>query len=296
VLASARSERLTEVGQRLRYELAERVDAESGLFVPLVYRGAAVGVLCAFDRIGGGEYTAEHERLLEGFAASAAIAVATAQRVAEQGLRRSIEASERERTRWARELHDETLQELAGLKVLLSSARGRDGDAAIATALEQIDISITGLRHLITELRPAALDEYGLAAAVEALIGRLRATSGLTIEADVTLAHEDATAETRLDSDMESTLYRLVQEGLTNAIRHADAETIHVTVSEGARHLHVEIRDDGRGIDPDAAGTGFGLVGMRERVALVGGTLEIRSAPGQGTSVSTRVPRRRPAA
>ncbi len=112
--------------------------------IPLVYRGTALGVLCAFDRHAGGELTADDERLLAGFAASAAIAVATAQRVAEQGLRRSIEASERERTRWARELHDETLQELAGLKVLLASARPSTPDETFDAAIEQIDLSITG--------------------------------------------------------------------------------------------------------------------------------------------------------
>src|SRR5207244_11255297 len=116
-----------DVGQRLRQPLAGRVEAESGLLMPLIYRGRPVGVLGAFDRAGG-EFSADDERLLESFANSAAIAVATAQRVAAQARGRSIEASARERTRWARELHDETLQDLAGINVLLSSAFGDDSE------------------------------------------------------------------------------------------------------------------------------------------------------------------------
>lgn len=295
VLTSQRSQRLSEISRRRHFALAEHVHAKTGLFMPLVYRGVGLGVLCAYDRADQGEFTADDERLLQGFAASAAIAVAMAQRFAEQGLRRSIEASERERTRWARELHDETLQELGGLSVLLSTARRTSGDtgAALNDAVEQIELSITGLRHLITELRPAALDTYGLGAAIEALVQRVAAVSGLDIATDVTLAWESGVAETRHEEDIESTLYRLIQEALNNIVRHAAAENMHIVVRESDREVLVEIHDDGCGFDPAEHREGFGLVGMRERVALVGGTLQITSAPGEGSVISARVPARR---
>ena len=292
VLASQQPARLTEVGSRLRHSLADLIHADSGMIMPLTYRGRAVGVLGAFDRADG-DFTAEDERLLASFAFSAATAVATAQRVAAQGLRRSIEASERERTRWARELHDETLQELAGLKVLLSSARGGDVAQSISSAIEQIEMSITGLRHLITELRPAALDEYGLAAAIEALVERVRGSSGVDVTAEITLAFEAGLAEARPEAEIENTLYRLVQEGVTNAVRHSNADSVAVTVVENDSEICVSVRDDGSGFDPGTAGDGFGLVGMRERVELVGGSLAITSRPGSGTTISASVPARR---
>ena len=145
----------------------------------------ALGVLAAFDRGRREEFTAEDEHLLESFAASAATAVATAQNVAAQGLRRSIEASERERQRWARELHDETLQSLAGLKVMLSAARRqqdrRGVDRVLATARSTRSATRSQLRRLITDLRPAALDEFGTAAALEGSSSASGRTSGLNI-------------------------------------------------------------------------------------------------------------------
>jgi signal transduction histidine kinase len=296
VFRDRQARRLTDVTAAMHFVMADAIDANTGLFIPLAYRGRSLGVLAAFDREGGEEFRDEDERLLESFAASAAIAVATAQTVAEEGLRRSIDASERERRRWARELHDETLQELAGLRVLLAGARGgANDDGVIGDALEQIDLSITGLRSLITELRPATLDEYGLAAAAEALVDRLRAASGVHITTDIALAWEDGLAEARHEDEIESTLYRLVQEGLNNALRHGEPERVDVSIQEGEHDVVVEIRDDGRGFDPAERREGFGLLGMRERVALVGGTLEIQSSMGAGTLVSARVPgRRRP--
>ena len=293
VLRSQRSERITEVGRRLRHSLGELIDSETGLLMPLVYRGTAVGVLGAFDQIDIGAFSVEDERLLESFAFSAATAVATAQQVAAHGLRRSIEASERERTRWARELHDETLQELAGLKVLLAAAREDDVMEAVSSAIEQIEVSITGLRHLITELRPAALDEYGLGAAIEALVQRIRGSSGLDVTAEIALAYDGGLADARHEAEIESTLYRLVQESLTNAVRHSNADSVAVVIEEGEREVRVTVRDDGVGFEIGSEHDGFGLVGMRERVELVGGTLEISTTRGHGTTIAARVPARR---
>lgn len=294
VMRTQRVERLANVHDQLRFPLAHSIDARTGIFVPLVYRGRALGVLYAFDRGAGEEFTRDDERLLGGFAASAATAVATAQTVASEGLRRSIEASERERRRWARELHDETLQELAGLKVLLAGAR-RSGDLAtvhrtLDAALEQIDTEITGLRRLITELRPAALDAFGTKSALEGLAERVAATSGLEVDLDVDLALDAGRGPRRHDAAIENALYRLVQEALTNATKHADATHVAIALAEEPGRIVLTVEDDGRGFDPDAPSEGFGLVGMRERTTLLGGELEVVSAPGAGTRIRATVP------
>lgn len=295
VLRTRRPDRVQNLPDHLHFAMARQITVSSGLFVPLVFRDRAVGVLNVFDRAGGQQdFTADDERLLEGFAASAATAVATAQTVASEGLRRSIEASERERQRWALELHDETLQELAGLKVLLSGAR-RSGDLAavqrtLDAALEQIDTEITGLRRLITDLRPAALDTFGVKAALEGLAERITTTSGLEIALEVDLAYQSGRAAQRPPTTLESALYRLVQEALTNVVKHADATAVEVSVVERDARIEIVVQDDGRGFDPARAADGFGLVGMRERASLANGQLEVESAPGAGTTVRATIP------
>lgn len=291
VLRGGQAERFEGGTTRLRHPLLQALAPESGLMIPLRYRGSDIGVLCAFDRADAATFSSEDELLVSSFAASAALSIATAQRVSEQGLRSSIQASERERTRWARELHDETLQELAGLKAILSGSR--DDPGGIDKAIDQIEMSITGLRRLITELRPAALDEYGLAAAVEGLVERTRTTSGIDVTAEVALAFEAGLASTRHTPELEATAYRLIQEALTNAAKHAEPEHVWISVQEGETEVAVEIRDDGRGFDPSETSQGFGLTGMRERVALAGGELELSSSPGRGTTIRAALPVRR---
>jgi signal transduction histidine kinase len=294
VVASGRAERVSDVGSSLRFALADLgVKAKSGMFVPLQFRGATLGVIEAFDRFGGPEFRAEDERLLLAAAASAATAVSTAQSVEQDRLRRTMRAAEEERRRWARELHDETLQGLGGLRVLLSSAR-RSQDLStlqqtLTNAVEQIGEEIANLRALITELRPAALDELGLAPALEALFDRVRTLHGLELEAHVELHYEARAASQRLDTDVETAIYRLVQEALSNAARHAQADRVTVELTEGEGDVQIAIRDDGVGFDPDAPSSGFGLTGMRERIALAGGTLGITSSDA-GTTVEASIP------
>jgi signal transduction histidine kinase len=259
----------------------------------LLYRGEAMGVLAAFDRGSNCEaFTEDDEQLLRTFAASAATAVALAQSVQADRLRSSMAAADAERQRWARELHDETLQGLGALQVLLSSALRR-GDSqrrgqAMHDAVEQIKDEIENLRTIITELRPAALDELGLETALEALLERHREHSGLEVEADLSLA-ATVTGKTRQDPELESTAYRLVQEALTNVVKHSRAQTVRVTVRETAGQLLIEVRDDGAGFDPEAVSRGFGLAGMRERARLAGGTLSIDSDE-RGTLVRVSLP------
>jgi signal transduction histidine kinase len=295
VLRSNRPERLTDLDRRAGGLLIGELSAAAGILVPLLHRGRAIGVLAAFDRLEGGpEFSADDERLLQAFAATAATAVATGQNVASHSMEGSIRASEAERRRWARELHDETLQELGSLRVLLSAAR-RSGDPerldeALGQAIELVTGGIANLRGLIADLRPAALDDIGTGAALSGLVERVRATSGLPIELTVDLAFEAGRAASRHVPELEETIYRIVQEALTNTIKHADCERVWIDVREAGGAVAIVVGDDGRGFDPHVAATGFGLVGMRERTTLAHGTLEVRSAPAQGTVLEVRVP------
>jgi signal transduction histidine kinase len=295
VLERRRPERITDVAARLRIAPSEFgiADAQTALLVPMVYRGQALGVLAAFDRGEHGSVFAEDdEQMLRTFAASAATAVALAQSVQADRLRSSLAAADAERRRWARELHDETLQGLGGLRLLLASAlRLEDlprAQSAMREAVEHIEREIGNLRSIITELRPAALDELGLRTAIEALLDRHREQSGFEVESQLS---PPAEGEERLDDDLETTVYRLVQEALTNVSKHARASRVLVAVGEREGQLLIEVRDNGAGFDAHAVSQGFGIAGMRERVSLAGGTLELESGK-EGTLLRARLPAR----
>jgi signal transduction histidine kinase len=293
VLAQGRSRRITDAPRELRIP-AQRLgleEAATALLVPLAYRKVSLGVLAAFDRIEGNEpFTRDDEQLLEAFAAQAATAVATAKTVESDRLRRSLAAAESERRRWARELHDETLQALGGLRVLLSSAaRLDDTDAmrdAMRNAVEELAADIQSLRSMIAELRPPALDELGLAPALTSLAQRTSTTTGLEVHTDVQIPEGRP-----LTSDLETTVYRIVQESLTNVAKHARASRVDLAVRCTGRELQIAVSDDGIGFDPEAERDGgFGLAGMRERVDLIGGELSVERGPRAGTVVSARLP------
>ncbi len=295
VLERRHPERIADVASRLRIDARELgvSDPQTELLVPMLYRGDGVGVLIAFDR--GREqamFTEDDEQMLRTFAASAATAVALAQSVQSDRLRSSLAAADAERRRWARELHDETLQGLGGLRVLLSSARRRNdleqAQTAMDEAVEHIEREIASLRSIITELRPAALDELGLRTAIEALLDRHREQSGFEIDGDLALAGPSNT-QARLSEDLETAVYRLVQEALTNVAKHTRANRVRVVVAESEGELLIEVQDDGAGFDPDVLSDGFGLTGIRERVGLAGGTLSIDSG-GQGTLLRACLP------
>ena len=161
----------------------------------------------------------------------------------------------------------------------------------VRAAVRQLDSDIATLRDLITDLRPAALDDLGLAPAIDALLTRVR-SAGLEVDVSLEPADEDE-RRGRLDPELELVIYRTVQEALTNARKHGGAQRAVVEVREGDDAVEVTIRDDGAGFDPGAKTRGFGLLGMRERVELADGTLEVRSAPGAGTTVRARLPIRR---
>jgi signal transduction histidine kinase len=272
----------------------EGIDARAALLVPLVYRGVAVGILGALDPASGADgFTSEDARILESFASSGATAVATGRNVAEERARRALEASEAERRRWARELHDETLQDMASLKMILSTARRSDDPAKVGRildqAIEQLTLGIASLRQLITDLRPPILDEAGVQPALEHLVERFGLISDLEVRMNIDLAYESGRRSFRLDPAVEDALYRVVQEALNNVIKHAHATSVDVSIAETDERIDVRIADDGVGIGEYRETSGFGLLGMQERIELIGGSIEITSVE-RGTEIRASVP------
>jgi signal transduction histidine kinase len=287
--------RITDAESQLRVSAAALgvPEAHSALLVPLIYRGRALGVLAAFDRDVSMTFSEEDEQLLVAFAASAATAVATAQTVAGDRLRHSLDAAEAERKHWARELHDETLQGLGGLKVLASTARRVDAtqrDSILDQLVDGLESEIESLHAIISDLRPAALDDLGLRPALESLAERYTATKGIQVEMHLELADQEDQPR-RLASELEVTIYRLIQEALTNVAKHSAAERADISVELTDSRITVRVADNGRGFDTTKVSGGFGLTGMRERIVLAGGQLEISSAPA-GTTVDAVLPTR----
>jgi GAF domain-containing protein len=201
-LRQRRPIRLRDVPEQLRRHVHSATDVAAGLLVPMVFRDRALGVISVFDRLDDGpEFNAEDERRLAAFAASTSIAVATAQSAAQETLRRSIQASEEERKRWARELHDDTLQQLGAVRLMLAGALQKDDldalDTAARQAVDELAHASSSLRELINDLRPAALDQLGVGAALAALIRRARSFSDCELGLHVDLAYENETAATR---------------------------------------------------------------------------------------------------
>jgi signal transduction histidine kinase len=296
VLRSREADRFTELGPT--FSAQPNGSGSAALMAPLLFRGHPVGVLVAVDPLGDRPaFTEDDERILVALSLSAATAIATAQSVAEDRARQGVQAAERERGRWARELHDESLQELAGLRIVLASAKRSEGEEAaelITQAEDRVDGTIAAMRRLIADLRPAALDELGLEAALGALVERVTTgdeAGSLTVKVDVDLAGEPGRSPTRFVAEAEEAMYRVVQEALNNAIQHSGAEKVTIQATEVDENVvELKIIDDGDGFDPDADPHGFGLRSMRERAALVGGVIELQSKPGEGTTVTVTVP------
>jgi signal transduction histidine kinase len=153
--------------------------------------------------------------------------------------------------------------------------------ARVAELRRDVAGALDSVQRLAFDLRPAVLDDLGLLAALRRLT-----TSTIIGGVDVELETVDLVAGERLPADIETTAYRVVQEGITNVARHSRASTCSVIIGRAAGRLRMVVEDDGVGFDPDGpAGGGLGLLGMRERAALVGGTLAVKSAPGRGTSI-----------
>ena len=282
------------------------LEARAVLVEPLSMDGHGGGLVIALRR--DGSFRRPDKEALSAFAQSVAVRLAAERSVEIERLRYGMEARERERTRWAREIHDESIQGIGALRLKLAYARDlEDRDAlaaAVDDALEGLGNEIDGLRHLITELRPAALDDLGLAAALEALARRMRAIDGLDVKTEIEFGRdpldtpEGAADQGRLDPELESTIYRVVQEALTNVSRHAEASEAVVKLTGGNGVVRASVTDDGKGMPGadrmgprgDGLEGGFGTGGMRERAELVGGELEWLPAPEKGTVVRLTVP------
>jgi signal transduction histidine kinase len=294
VLERRHSERVDSVLEdpEIDQQAARRLGVHSALFVPLVARGRAIGVMIAHDRSGPSpSFTDDDLRLAETFAQRAAVAVDLSERVGRDALRRVVEVQELERKRLARELHDETGQALTsillGLKPLEQSAAS-DADRTALSALRELVVStLQDVRRLAVELRPSALDDFGLATAVERLAETFGEQTGVQVDLEAQLG------DGRLPSEVETALYRIVQEALTNVVKHAGATRVSILLTHRERSVAAVIEDDGAGFDPTAVGHDvLGLAGMRERVGLVGGRLRIEAAEGAGTTIVAEVPLR----
>jgi signal transduction histidine kinase len=292
VLARRRSERADSVldDPDVDQMLTRRLGARTGLWVPLIARDRAIGVIAVHDRLGADPRFSDSDlRLAETFASRAAVAVDLSQRVARDALRRVVHAQESERRRLARELHDETGQALTsillGLKPLEEALAGGPSSDAVADLRELVVATLQDVRRLAVELRPAALDDFGLVSALERLTETFAEQTGLTVD------FESALGSGRLPSDTETALYRIVQESLTNVVKHARARRVSVSLTRRDGLVNAVIEDDGIGFDPvHAREDSFGLGGMRERVALLDGSFEVESSSDRGTTIAVEVP------
>ncbi len=207
-------------------QAARRMGVRSALYVPLVVRGRAIGVVVAHDKLGATSGFLEDDvRLTESLATRAATAVDLSERVSRDAVRRVVEAQELERTRLARELHDETGQALTSILLGLKSLEDRvdtaDGRVAVAELRDLVVSTLQDVRRLAVELRPAALDDFGLVPAIE----RLRDT--VAEQGDVSVDVQSRLGDDRLPPETETALYRIVQEALTNVVKHAERDSCH---------------------------------------------------------------------
>ena len=292
VLERRRSERIDSVldDPEMHQDTTRRLGARAALFVPLLAREDAIGVIVAHDKLGPDARFGDADlRLAEQFGARAAVAVDLSRRVARDALRRVVSGQELERQRLARELHDETGQALTsillGLKAV-EEARDVNGMRAAAEQLRELVVAtLQDVRRLAVELRPKALDDFGLAAALERLTNTFAESTGIEVELEAGLG------EQRLPSDLETTLYRIVQEALTNVVKHAHARKVSIVLMRRGSRVTALIEDDGEGFDLEQTrDEGVGLLGMRERVQLLDGRIKLESSPGVGTTLAVEVP------
>ena len=269
-------------------ETVLRLGLRTGLYVPLTIRDRQIGIAVAHDKQGGDpRFTDEDFRIAQAFATRAAVAVDLSKRVAADALRHAVAAQELERRRLARELHDQTGQELTsillGLKGVENATDAAERERAIQAVRRQVLETLHDVRRLAVELRPKALDDFGLVPALERLLESFSEQTGLRADLEAHLGD-------RLPSDVETALYRIVQEALTNVVKHARARSVSIVLARGGNGVIAVVEDDGRGFELDPNGEGLGLAGMHERLALLGGKLKIESAPDRGTTIAAEVP------
>ncbi len=292
VLDRGRSERVDAIidDPEVDQEAGRKMGARTGLYVPLLLRGSPIGVLSTHDKEGSDpRFTDEDLRLAETLSARVAVAVDLSQRVARDALRSVVSAQELERERLARELHDETGQALTsillGLKELEDAGSAADVGSAAARLRELVVTTLQDVRRLAVELRPKALDDFGLVPALERLVETFQEQTGIEVIMEPQLGQE------RLPSEIETALYRIIQEALTNVVKHAQASRVSIVLSRRGNSVSAVFEDDGRGFGVDETREdGLGLLGMKERLSLLDGRLQIESSPAGGTTLVAEVP------
>jgi two-component system sensor histidine kinase UhpB len=196
-----------------------------------------------------------------------------------ESARAALAAQEAERVRIARELHDEVGQALTAVVLQLERAARETGSAHVADAREDARATLEEVREIARRLRPEALDDLGLRSALAALTLEVSRRTGLRIERRMSRRLPALSAEEEL------VVYRVAQEALTNVVRHSEARAARLEIAPRDGRVELTVRDEGSGFAPDGAPDGGGLRGMRERAVLVGATLAIESAEGEGTTV-----------
>jgi len=284
-------------------KLANARAIASHVTVPILAHATVLGVL-GIASADAHAFSAAEVKLLEAIGQQLGVAIENArlwddlrekERVRGQLLEKVIGAQEEERKRIARELHDDTGQAITSLMVGLrvasetmeNESRARLGDLRDIAAQ-----SLESVKRLARELRPALLDDLGLAAALERYIANYRTNFGLNTDLQMTGFRNGD----RVSPHIELALYRIIQEALTNIAKHARAQNVSIVVERKTRAVIAIIEDDGRGFDartlfesaPEESK--LGLHGMRERAELVGGRLQIESTPGVGSSVFVEIP------
>jgi signal transduction histidine kinase len=293
VLGRGKSERVDSLlaDPEVDQVLAGRVGGVTALLIPLIFDERAIGIVSAFNKTGPDRrFTDDDVRLAEAFGTRAALAVHLSQRVARETVDAILEAQEAERTRIARELHDETGSALTAVLLGLAAVDGAstlpEAREASAALRKNATTALANVGRLAFALRPPALDEFGLAPALKDLARALEERGGPKVELEI-----DLPPGTRLAAKLETAVFRITQEALTNVVKHAEATTVRITFACGERSVALAIEDDGRGFSQTReADSGFGLVGMRERVASVNGALEIDSSRGAGTRLAVEIP------
>jgi signal transduction histidine kinase len=277
---------------------AEAEGLISSLFLALLHGDHVTGGLAISTR-SPHDFTDDEVSLLQSFAAQAAIAIENARlfeevRAGRERLealsRRLVEVQEAERRSVSRELHDEIGQLLTGLKLVLEmGSRGRT--EAMKAQLKEAQVLVSDLmervRDLSLNLRPAMLDDLGL---LPALLWHVERYS---VQTHVQVDFQHSGLERRLAPEIETAVYRIVQEALTNVARHAGVQEAAVRLWADQQTLGVQIQDRGPGFDPEAVLSGMassGLMGMRERALLLGGRFTVESSPGEGTRVQAELP------
>ena len=277
-------------------EIEELRKAGLRLAAPLFAGDRLLGILALGEKRSGQLYTQADQEMLMTLAQGAALALENARlhqerlAIMRQQLAQVTVAQEEERQRIARELHDGVGPALASMNLRLRAVHSLLGEEEPAAAeLEEIAEMATGhvrdIRRLIYDLRPAALDELGLVPALRDYLLRRQREQGLVIDFR-------ATHSQRLPAPVETALFRIAQEAVNNAIKHAATETVAVTLTRANGGVQLCVADDGRGFEPHAPRSSrhVGLWSMRERVEQLGGDFQVRSAPGQGTTLTAWVP------